>query len=133
MSKFIPHIATVEIPVSNLAQSIDFYTEILGVTVIFKGETQAMLSFEAKGVPTLFLVQTENQQRLSFVNSFTGVEHTIIDFYTENLAEFRQWLMERKVEVGSLNVNAENGLGGFGFKDPDGNMLSACNILHEHQ
>ena len=133
MSNFVTHIATIEIPVTNLKRSIDFYVKVLGVSVTFQGETQAMLSFGSKGVPTLFLVQTENLQQLSFMNTSNSVEHSVIDFYTENLVEFRQWLADQKVEVGSLNINEENGLGGFGFKDPDGNLLSACNILHENQ
>ncbi|QTD42546.1 VOC family protein [Sporosarcina sp. Te-1] len=137
MSNFVSHIATVEIPVTNLQRSIEFYVETLGVSVTFQGEKQAMLSFGSKGVPTMFLVQIdvhmEEQKHLSFVNPSNGVEHTVIDFYTDKLSEFHSWLADRNVEVSALNINEENGLGGFGFKDPDGNLLSACNILHEHQ
>ncbi|MBB4826206.1 catechol 2,3-dioxygenase-like lactoylglutathione lyase family enzyme [Sporosarcina luteola] len=137
MSNFVSHIATIEIPVTNLDRSIEFYVETLGVSVTFKGEKQAMLTFGLKGVPTLFLVQievqTEGQKHLSFVNPSNGIEHTVIDFYTDKLLEFHSWLADRHVEVSALNINEENGLGGFGFKDPDGNLLSACNILHENQ
>lgn len=133
MSNFISHVATIEIPVSSLERSIEFYTEVLGVSIESRGETFAMLTFGSKGVPTLFLVETAEQSSLSFKNSASLVEHSVIDFYTADLPGFYEWLKEKKVEVGPLNINDENGLGGFGFKDPDGNLLSACNILHAGQ
>lgn len=129
MSNFITHIATVEIPVSSLERSIEFYTRVLGVKVFFKGEKNAMLSFQSKGVPTLYLVETADVQSLSFSNSNNGIIHSVIDFYTPSLADFYEWLKKENVEVGTFNVN-ENGIGGFGFKDPDGNLLSACNVSH---
>ncbi|PLR77371.1 glyoxalase/bleomycin resistance/dioxygenase family protein [Bacillus sp. V3-13] len=133
MSNFISHIATIEIPVSSLEQSVDFYVDILGVEIHFKGEENAMLSFHSKGVPTIFLVETEEKSNLSFKNTYNNVIHSVIDFYTPSLKEFYDWLKEKNVEVGTLNINNENGLGGFGFKDPDGNLLSATNILHPGQ
>ncbi|MBY0122037.1 VOC family protein [Bacillus sp. S/N-304-OC-R1] len=129
MSNFITHIATVEIPISSLERSIEFYTRVLGVKVSFKGEKNAMLSFQSKGVPTLYLVETADVQSLSFSNSNNGIIHSVIDFYTPSLVEFYEWLKKEHVEVGTFNVN-ENGIGGFGFKDPDGNLLSACNVSH---
>jgi len=130
---FISHIATVEIPVSNLDRSVAFYVDVLGVQVEFKGEKNAMLSFQSKGVPTIFLVETEEKKSISFSNSHTGVEHSIIDFYTQSLEEFHHWLQVKNIEVGPLNMKEEHGFGGFGFKDPDGNLLSACNMLHKGQ
>jgi catechol 2,3-dioxygenase-like lactoylglutathione lyase family enzyme len=133
MQNFVSHIATIEIPVSDLERSIAFYREIFGVSVHFHGEKAAMLTFEAKGVPTIFLVETGSEGKLSFHNTYTGIDHTVVDFYTESLEEFRDWLKGKNVEVGPLNVHPENGMGGFGFKDPDGNNLSACNVLHPGQ
>ena len=129
MSHFVSRIATVEIPVSNLGNSIDFYIKVLGVHIEFKDEKTAMLSFRHKGVPTIFLVETEDTYPLAFTNTNSNVSHSIIDFYTPTLKDFYHWLKKNKVEVDSLNIN-EEGIGGFGFKDPDGNNLSACNIEH---
>lgn len=133
MSSFISHIATVEIPVSNLPSSISFYQEILGVHIHFQGERNAMLTFNQQGVPTIFLVETESTEKLSFQNSYTEVVHSILDFYTNDLEGFYHWLKEKEIEVGPYNVNPDNGFGGFGFKDPDGNLLSATNVLHPGQ
>jgi catechol 2,3-dioxygenase-like lactoylglutathione lyase family enzyme len=133
MSNFISHIATVEIPVSNLKKSIEFYTDIIGLKVESHGEKFAMLTFSSKGVTTLFLVETEEEKNLSFTNTNNDIVHSVIDFYAPNLQLFNDWLKEKNIEVGTLNINNETGLGGFGFKDPDGNSLSACNILHSGQ
>jgi predicted lactoylglutathione lyase len=130
MANFISHVATVEIPVTNLKKSIEFYIDILGVETDFKGKTSSMLTFQKKGVPTIFLVETEEFEGLSFRNTNNEIVHSVIDFYTPSLKDFYNWLKEKKVEVGTLNVNNENGLGGFGFKDPDGNLLGATNVLH---
>ncbi|RCW62570.1 VOC family protein [Saliterribacillus persicus] len=131
MSHFISHIATVEIPVTNLEASIIFYTDILGVKIYFKGEKEAMLTFEEKGVPSLYLVQTVSAETLSFKNTNNGIQHSVIDFYTADLKSFYHWLIEKNVEVGSLNMDAESGIGGFGFKDLDGNSFGATNVLQK--
>jgi catechol 2,3-dioxygenase-like lactoylglutathione lyase family enzyme len=133
MTHFISHVATIEIPVTNLDKSIEFYMDILGVELEFKGEKNAMLTFKKKGVPTFFLVQTKETQATSFTNSNNGIIHSLIDFYTPNLKEFYHWLQEKNIHVGTLNVHPENGFGGFGFKDPDGNLLGATNVLHSGQ
>ncbi|MBY6036606.1 VOC family protein [Fictibacillus nanhaiensis] len=134
MSTFVSHVATLEVPVSNLENSIAFYVEVLGVEVEFKGEKNAMLTFKKKGVPTFFLVETDPAEGkgIAFKNTNNDVVHSIIDFYTPELKNFYTWLKEKNIEVGPLNVNS-NEVGGFGFKDPDGNLLSATNFLHEGQ
>ncbi|SIT85101.1 VOC family protein [Edaphobacillus lindanitolerans] len=131
MTHLISHVATLEIPVANLEESISFYTDILGAELHFQGEKNAMLTMHSKGVPTIFLVETEEIKGLSFKNTDTGIVHSVIDFYTPSLKELHEWLKGKQVEVGPLNLQGESG--GFGFKDPSGNWLSACNILHPGQ
>lgn len=133
MSTFISHIATVEIPVTNLKNSIEFYKEILGIEVYFEGVKAAMLAFHQKGIPTIYLVETEEVSGLSFVNSHSEIEHSVIDFYTSSLQDFYLWLNDKNIDVGPLNIHAENGLGGFGFKDLDGNLIGVTNVLHPGQ
>jgi len=133
MSHFISHVATIEIPVTNLENSIEFYVDILGVEVEFKGEKNAMLTFKTKGVPTFYLVQTEEIHGTSFNNSNNQVVHSVIDFYAPKLQEFYVWLKEKHIEIGPLNIHPDTGYGGFGFKDPDGNLLGVTNVLHSGQ
>ncbi len=132
MSHFISRIATIELPVSNLENSIDFYMNVIGVHLEYKGEREAMLSFGQRGVPTIYLVQTEEVIPVSFFDTHSKSARSFIDFYTPTLKDFYQWLKENKIEVGSLNVN-EDGLGSFCFKDPDGHLLNACNMEHKGQ
>lgn len=133
MSSYITHIATVEIPVSNLEQSIEWYMDMLEVNVVFKGEQAAMLSFEEKGVPTLYLVETAEVNGLSFKNTHSDIVHSVIDFYTADLHGFYNSLVGKNVWVTPLNIDPEHGFGGFGFKDLDGNLLGATNVLHKGQ
>ncbi|KRF13723.1 hypothetical protein ASG93_14160 [Paenibacillus sp. Soil787] len=124
-------ISAVEIPVSNLEGSINWYVKVLGLEVQYRGSNDAMLTFNEIGVPGIFLCQTKDIQRLQFVNTSNDITHSVIDFYTANLEEFRNYLIEQHVEVGKLNMNLDHG--GFGFKDPDGNLLSACNAIQRGQ
>ncbi|MGE7623811.1 hypothetical protein ACQKMD_12320 [Viridibacillus sp. NPDC096237] len=82
-------------------------------------------------MPTIFLVETEAIGGLSFKNTNNEIVHSVMDFYTPSLTELHEWLKGKQVEVDTLNLQGE--LGCFGFKDPDGNRLSACNILHPEQ
>ncbi|OZM56353.1 glyoxalase/bleomycin resistance/dioxygenase family protein [Lottiidibacillus patelloidae] len=129
----VKRIATVEIPVSNLKSSIEWYGNMLGMKCLVELEKAAMLSFnESKGVPTVYLVETADTNSVSFTNTNNGVVHSIIDFFTPNLEGFYNFLIDNGVEVGPLNVGPE-GLGGFGFQDRDGNWISACNVVHSGQ
>jgi catechol-2,3-dioxygenase len=131
VKNFIPRISAIEFPVSKLESSINWYVKLLGLEVQYRGSNDAMLTFNETGVPGIFLCQTEDTQRLQFVNTSNGITHSVIDFYTSNLEEFRNYLIEQCVEVGKLNMNSNHG--GFGFKDPDGNLLSACNAIQRGQ
>lgn len=133
MNKFIPHIATLEIPVTNLQKSLEWYIDIFELKIHFKGEKNAMLIFGSKGVPSIFLVETEEQQCLSFKNTNNEIIHSVIDFYTPSLSDFHAWLKEKNVDVGPLNIDPTHGFGGFGFQDPDGNLLGVTNVLHPGQ
>lgn len=131
MSKYITGISSVEIPVSNLDVSVEWYTKHLGLAVQHRGDSFAMLTFDTVGVPGVYLCKTESGERLTFINTYTGVIHSVIDFYTADLEGFYNYLVEQGVETGPLNISS--GYGGFGFKDPDGNLISACNVIQRGQ
>lgn len=89
-----------------------------------------MLSF-GNNSPSLFLVETEKREKLVFQNTNTGVMHSIIDFYAEDLEGCYNIFKEKGIEVGPLNMHGS--FGGFGFKDLDGNSFSITNALQEGQ
>ncbi|GGE34960.1 hypothetical protein GCM10011391_12040 [Pullulanibacillus camelliae] len=68
-----------------------------------------------------------------YLRKYAIIHHSVIDFYTSDLKGFYAYLKEYNVEVGSYNVNPDDpaGYGGLGFRDLDGNDLSACNINHD--
>ncbi|GGH85090.1 catechol 2,3-dioxygenase-like lactoylglutathione lyase family enzyme [Pullulanibacillus pueri] len=128
---FISKVATIEIPVANIEKSLEWYVRVLNLSVLHKDETTAMLSFNTPGVPTLFLVGTDDTRRLVFANTPWNIpQSSVIDLYADDLEQAYTSLQSKGVEVGALNVN-EQGYGGFGFEDLDGNVLSVCNIDHD--
>ncbi|SFL36188.1 Glyoxalase/Bleomycin resistance protein/Dioxygenase superfamily protein [Paenibacillus sp. 1_12] len=136
--RIVPRIATIEIPVSNLRNSMEWYSKILGTKVVHETTETAMLHLQGGnriGVPTLYLVQTDDvENKLSFLNTYTGITHGIIDFFVPDLEKFHQYLTDQGVAVGPLNFNlGMKGKGGFGFKDLDGHSFSACNVTHHGQ
>lgn len=133
MNKYISRISSVEIPVSNLEDSIKWYTQVFGLEIQFQDKNSAMLTFDAIGVPGIFLCETKDNSRLHFVNSNTEITHSVIDFYTSDLKGFHSHLIQQGIEVGALNMNTEYDVGGFGIKDPDGNMLGVCNAIQQGQ
>jgi RNA polymerase sigma factor (sigma-70 family) len=138
MWRIVPRIATIEIPVSNIRRSVEWYCRILGTKVVFESTDSAMLHLQGAsriGVPTLYLVQTDDyKNKISFLNTNTNIIHSVIDFYVPDLVKFHQFLSDQGVEVGTLNFNlGMEGKGGFGFKDPDGHLFSACNVTHQGQ
>lgn len=131
MKKYVTRISSVEVPVSNLESSIEWYTKIIGLEVQHKDSHSAMLTFNEVGVPGVFLVETESMEKLQFKNTRTDINHSVIDFFTSDLEGYYNFLIEQGIEVGKLNMHS--GFGGFGFKDHDGNILSACNAIQKGQ
>ncbi|KGE16776.1 hypothetical protein PWYN_18960 [Paenibacillus wynnii] len=127
-------VATVEIPVTDLDESISWYSKYLGTTILTKTNHTAMLTCSttnSPGNPTLYLVETSDNERLSFRSSHTGITHSVIDFYVPDLESFHAFLAENGVQVSPLHLFPDTkGLGGFGFSDSSGNSFGATNIVH---
>lgn len=131
----VPRIATIEIPVSDLKRSVEWYCSILGMKVIGRFEDtwkEAMLQFseQLSGVPLLYLVQTNSPERLRFHNSNYGYTQSVIDFYTEDLSAFHRFLKSNGTTTNRDIVDLQPGeVSGFGFFDPDGNSFGATNLV----
>lgn len=129
---YVQHIAGIEIPVTDLEESIVWYEKHLSTSLLFKTEHTAMLKCSVSnftGYPTLYLVETTDKKPLAFTSSYTNITHSVIDFYVPLLQSFHSFLLDNGILVSPLNVSPE-GLGGFGFKDPSGNSFGATNIVH---
>ena len=120
----ISGVVTVEIPVAEIARSIEWYEAVLGFRRTFEGTETAMLAAPDGVTLRLFLVRTNDPRRHSFRNTSSGALHSVIDFKTADLAACHRALKERGFPVGDWKPGAH----GFGFEDPDGNRLGLCDI-----
>ncbi|QMV42030.1 sigma-70 family RNA polymerase sigma factor [Cohnella cholangitidis] len=135
LRSIVPRIATIEIPVSDLCRAVEWYGKMLGAKPQgdWSGEgTTAMLHFQggsgAIGVPSIYLVKTEDTQRLTFKNTRHGYVQSVIDLYTHDLRGYYDFLRERGVDVNEMDWEREPHRPGFGFRDCDGNSFGVCNI-----
>ena len=130
----ISRVAAVEIPVSVLEKSVQWYAEILDLAPI--GEVTAsaeavMLRFPGSpaDVPGVYLVRTDATERLGFHTAGRTWPQSIVDFYTDDLAAFHGHLTRYGVPTNRDSLDFAPGEpGGFGFLDPDGNSLGATNV-----
>ncbi|MDQ0062613.1 VOC family protein [Paenibacillus harenae] len=135
----VPRIASIEIPVSNLKRAVDWYCQFLGLELLGEYEQswkEAMMQFpgHVAGVPTIYLVKTESDDRLGFYNTNRGYTQSIIDFYVPDLSAFHRKLASHGVKTNREHVVLNPGeISGFGFFDPDGNSLGATNAVFQGQ
>ncbi|MFP7282554.1 VOC family protein [Bacillus altitudinis] len=121
----IQQIATIEIPVTDIPRSVSLYEQILEMIVLHQSEEAAMLTFTHGEGPSFYLVKTKQEKRIYFMNSFTGVRHSMIDLFVKDLKNFHQYLSEHEVTVSDIQILADPDLGGFSFEDVDGNVFAS--------
>ncbi|KGP91007.1 hypothetical protein N780_17160 [Pontibacillus chungwhensis BH030062] len=130
--KLIVKIATIEVPVSNLDKSQEFYTEILGLHTVEKQDHACYLSFGEKGTATIKLTETNSVSPLHFSNSNTNIEHNpVIDFYTTDIHACYHFFHEVNLSVTEIE-EAEKGKI-FYFQDPDEHWLCMSTTNHASQ
>lgn len=115
---------TLEVPVSSLQASVDFYASAFGLKLEWSDETHALLEPADPGKlgVRLLLVQTEDTRRLAFSHSGNGLDHAVADFKVDNLAAYHAHLREAGIELPDIEPPAHDWAPwGFSFSDPDGN------------
>lgn len=126
---FVWRVAGVELPVQNLKKAVAWYTETFGMKVLGEpeGDGEAAMLYldggERLGVPNFYLVETQDERRLAFVNTYTNVTHSVIDFYSAHVEPMLAGLRGHKVKMNGVS----------GFFDPDGNSLAVCSAVHQGQ
>lgn len=131
MNMFKLSLSSVEIPVAQLDRAISWYGEALGYACEWSDSHHAMLacmnSAESSGrnAPRILLVETNDISRLSFKSTHTNLQHSVIDFETDNLESVHAHLSKFIQDLEPIPVPA-NGWAprGFGFSDCDGNRLA---------
>jgi catechol 2,3-dioxygenase-like lactoylglutathione lyase family enzyme len=126
---YISRIASIEIPVSNLRKAVDWYSRVLGLKPFGgnRDEQGTLMMYlsggDRIGVPGVYLVENDGPERISFVNTNTGITHSVFDFYVRNVGSFLETL-----KASGIAIN-----GASGFFDPDGNSLAVCDALFPEQ
>lgn len=120
-------IRTIEVPVSDLSRSLQWYGSALGFQAEWQDENHALLSLPSDSdAVQLLLVRTDGEARLRFRSSVTGVEHSAFDFEAADLEALHEALSTAGCEVDPLGPPSSDWAPrGFGFSDPDGNRLGA--------
>jgi catechol 2,3-dioxygenase-like lactoylglutathione lyase family enzyme len=120
------YVSTIEVPVRDLAASAAWYERVLSTEVTWHGEASMLLRMRHAHLQ-LYLVETSSGERLRFANPKSGVVHSVVDFFSPDLAAAHAALHALGVAVTDLRLHA-NDRGGFGFDDPDGNRFGVTNV-----
>ncbi|MGB7999367.1 MAG: VOC family protein [Anaerobacillus sp.] len=114
-------IGTSYIPVSNVAQSSEWYVTNLNAKLSYKDEDKAILNIAHQ---SLFLVDAREKESANFYDS-KGNECFSMTFEVdglEALQNIRDDFIAKKVKVGQIENRGHAGKN-FVFYDPDGNMF----------
>ncbi len=111
------------IPIKDPKISAKWYEEKLGFSLLYIGETAAVMKMSEHSQTVVSLVKTENHQPLSFPNNEFGVGK-YFNFLTQNIEDTYRSLIENGVKVNM--ISSEGGAKFFTFYDPDGNPLGVC-------
>ena len=115
-------IDTIIVRVSNIAASKKWYSEKLGMALLFEDDKMKLAVLDTKSPTSLTLWQTE---KTVSVNRDTA-SYPI--FKTPNADALKKELSNRGIEVGE--IIQDDYVKYFFFYDPDGNILEACQV-HE--
>lgn len=120
--KLLQGIDTVIIRVSNIAAAKQWYTEKLGLALLFEDEHTKLAVLDTGGPTSITLWQTSE----SITANKQTASYPI--FKTPDAKALKQELSGRGVATGEITSDAY--VTYFNFYDPDGNILEACQV-HE--
>lgn len=115
----IPHIKNVQIKVSNLNRSVDFYTKVLGLSVLTQNTSEAHLG-NSKGDSLIDLIELKKAEARP--QRFAGLYHVALLVPSRKaLAKLVQHFIEQKIPVQGAS---DHGISeAIYLADPDGNGI----------
>ncbi|QGQ96097.1 VOC family protein [Paenibacillus psychroresistens] len=119
LQSLIEEIHYFRIPVSELEDSVRWYTECLGFKL--RRMTEELAVVELNAGPLLILVKADSDSRGHFTRN--GEFEFAVGFTSPNIQRLRESLIESGVEVDDMKE--EDGHFFFHFFDPSGNKLQA--------
>ena len=117
MKQLLSHAATV-LPVSDIDQSIDFYTGQLGFELTFSWEsptTYAVLNRDS--VVNIHLVRRDPKHVISSI-------HTAIYIFTHDIESLYTEFLSKGVDIPNPLLERDYGMKDFDVADPDGHILA---------
>ncbi len=106
---------------SDMEKAKAFYTDVLGLSVVF--ESDGWIEFSIPGTQNAFLALNRWVEK---------GKHPVNEYLTlsvDNLDEFRKTLETRRVPLeGPVREFPEHGMRMFKFLDPAGNVLTAAEV-----
>jgi catechol 2,3-dioxygenase-like lactoylglutathione lyase family enzyme len=110
------------IPVSDIARALAFYQDILGMSVTF-----------TNGDPVGFAILERDaaELHLTLVKGHKGGSHNVAHLLVADAAALHDHLVSREVRIIKGLRDADYGLRGFVFTDPDGNRVDVGQRLQQ--
>ncbi|AIQ75548.1 VOC family protein [Paenibacillus odorifer] len=107
----------VTVNVSNLANSLNFYTGVLGLQLVHRGKTDAYLEWGSAWICLL-----EKPDYMAIADKVVGVDHIAFSIAEEHFEEAVQVLQTQNVPI--IRGPIKRGIGWtVNFLDPDGIQL----------
>lgn len=103
--------------VADIPKAIEWYTSVLDCKLLWQNSEGGFAAIEICGLP-LTLVQHRG------VSDFKPLLFAPFNLYTENIEEAYDYLKEKGVEAGEIDILYD--VKWFWFTDLDGNRLEAC-------
>ncbi|GHP17351.1 VOC family protein [Rhodococcus fascians] len=102
------------IPVTDIQHSIEFYRDVLGMTVTF-----------TNGSPPGFVIIRRDaaELHLTLVSGHRAGTYNVAHLMVEDAVGLYEHLVEHQVRIVKRLRDADYGLRGFVFCDPDGNRI----------
>ena len=102
------------VPVTDVSRALGFYRDILGMSVTF-----------TNGDPVGFVILKRDaaELHLTLVKGHKGGGHNVAHLMVADAADLHDHLVSNGVRIVKGLRNADYGLRGFVFADPDGNRI----------
>ncbi|MGA5689894.1 VOC family protein [Cytobacillus pseudoceanisediminis] len=129
MSQKLLRVGKVYIPVRNVMDSLNWYTEKLGAAESYRDEKGKMAIINMAS-QSFFLLEAPEEECLNFKDSDGRLRFCLtfeVDGITE-LESLHRELLEKEVNTGAIENRGHPGRN-FVFSDPDGNLFDVWSEL----